>query len=335
MASLDKIVVITRKTALDELISRFNTRDQARFYIEHMGESFSGYESAHEAYVKAVETLRKAMPRQVRAQWIDRSFLPTFTFGPDDLVVTLGQDGLVVNTAKYLNDQPLLAFNPDPSRIDGILSSFPLETASRQILLALEKSSAIHQYAMAEAKLNDGRSILAVNDLFIGAKTHVSARYTLCHGKEEETQSSSGIIVSTGAGSTGWYRAIVTGAAGIMAKVLSDRNILQGRDHFSFDPRMSRLVFCVREPFASRTSSANLVHGAINREKPLVIRSEMPQDGVIFSDGIEEDFLPFLSGSIATVGIANRKLMLIRSPEQDEPYLRTRRRRMGWNWTQR
>ena len=332
MASLDKIVVITRKTALDELISRFNTRDQARFYIEHMGESFSGYESAHDAYVKAVETLRKAMPRQVRAQWIDRSFLPTFTFGPDDLVVTLGQDGLVVNTAKYLNDQPLLAFNPDPSRIDGILSSFPLETASREIALALERSSDIHQYAMAEAKLNDGRSILAVNDLFIGAKTHVSARYTLRHGNEEETQSSSGIIVSTGAGSTGWYRAIVTGSAEIMSRVLYDGKILQAREMYAFDPRTSLLVFCVREPFASRTSSAYLVHGVIHEDKPLVIRSEMPQNGVIFSDGIEEDFLPVQSGSIATVGIADRKLRLIRSPEQSEP---DRRRRRGWtggNW---
>lgn len=36
----------------------------------------------------------------------------------------------------------------------------------------------------------------------------------------------------------------------------------------------------------------------------------MPRNGVIFSDGVEEDFLTFNSGSIATVGIAGRKLRL-------------------------
>ena len=62
MAGRDKLVIVTRKTALEELIERFNTRDQARFYIEHMGGDFTGYQAAHDAYHAATETLRRAIP---------------------------------------------------------------------------------------------------------------------------------------------------------------------------------------------------------------------------------------------------------------------------------
>ena len=37
----------------------------------------------------------------------------------------------------------------------------------------------------------------------------------------------------------------------------------------------------------------------------------MAQGGTIFSDGVEEDFLPFDSGAVATVGIADRRVHLV------------------------
>src|SRR5580765_284666 len=102
MAGRDKLVIVTKKTALEELIERFNTREQARFYIEHMGGAFEDYEDAHQKYHRALDQLKAAAPRGPRVQIIERGFLPNFTFGENDLVVTLGPDGLVVNTAKYL-----------------------------------------------------------------------------------------------------------------------------------------------------------------------------------------------------------------------------------------
>ena len=59
-----------------------------------------------------------------RVQTVDRSFLPNFVFAPEDTVVTLGQDGLVANTLKYLNGQPVVGVNPDPERWDGRLLPF-------------------------------------------------------------------------------------------------------------------------------------------------------------------------------------------------------------------
>ena len=313
MKAPDKLVIVTRKTALEELVERFNTRDQARFYIEHMGGRFDEYQAAHDAYQHALDFLQRALPAGVRTQWIDRSFLPTFTFGESDVAVILGQDGLVVNAAKYLNGQPVIALNPDPARIDGVLLPFfyPMVPEAIKLVFALDGRKYWREVSMAQAVLNDGQSLLAVNDLFIGQKTHTSARYRIRYGESEEDQSSSGIIVSTGAGSTGWNRSVVTGAAGIVQAVSANDHVRVLREKYRFDWEARYLVFNVREPFPTRTTGAEIIRGVIDADKPFEIISHMPQNGVIFSDGIEEDHLEFNSGAIATIGLAKRILRLV------------------------
>jgi NAD kinase len=311
MAASEKLVIVTRRTALEELVERFNTRDQARFFIEHMGGQFDQYQSAHDAYHHARAHLRKSIPPGVRSVSIDRSFLPTFTFGNSDVVVVLGQDGLVVNAAKYLRGQSVVALNPDPERIDGVLLPFSYLHASGAIALALSGLEVCRHVTMAQATLNDGRSLLAVNDLFIGQKTHTSARYRLRLKDREEDQSSSGIIVSTGAGSTGWYRSVVTGAIGVATRLAGNDQLRALRDEYRFEWDARRLVFSVREPFVSKTSGAEIVFGVIDQVTPFSIVSHMPQNGVIFSDGIEEDRLDFNSGAIAAIGLADQTLRLV------------------------
>jgi NAD kinase len=315
MDAAQKVVVVTKTTALEELVERFNTREQAQFYIEHMGGRFAEYQDAHDAYQSAVERLRASLPKGLRAHWINRSFLPTYTFDRSDLVVTLGPDGLVVNTAKYLDGQLLVAVNPDPARIDGVLLPFQVRDATMAIALAMAAvmsgRKAWKEISMARVDLNDGQMLLAVNDLFVGQRTHVSARYRLIHDGREEDQSSSGIIISTGAGSTGWYRSVVTGAAGIIESMSGAKEVRPLRDRYRFDWEARYLAFSVREPFVSKTSGAEIVHGRIEADAPLEIVSQMPQNGVIFSDGIEEDRLDFNSGTIARIGLADRTLRLV------------------------
>lgn len=312
--AVEKFVVVTRQTQLEELVERFNTREQARFYIEHMGASFAPYEAAHDTYHAALNALKVALPDTVRQQFIERAFLPNFTFGPNDCVATLGPDGLVVNTAKYLSGQSLMAFNPDPQRIDGVLLPFRIPDAPRVLASAARRSYHIRKVSMAKAQLNDGQVLHAVNDFFIGQRTHVSARYALrlqgAHGEVSEHQSSSGIIVSTGAGSTGWLRSILTGAAGVM-QAHENENVDPPPDLGRFDWEADYLVFSVREPFPSRTSAAHTVFGRIEANDTLEIVSQMPQNGVIFSDGVEADYLEFNSGTIANVGLSEKKLHLV------------------------
>lgn len=304
-----KIVLVVRGTRLDDLIARFNTETQARFYIEHLGADFSEYKLEDERYKASVSEAQQVLSRLGRLQTVDRTYVPNFIFGPADTVVVLGQDGLVANTLKYLNDQPVVGVNPDPSRWDGILLPFVVGDLPRIVPEALACRRPIAQVTMAVARLDNGQELYAVNDFFIGARSHISARYTIQVGPSREQHSSSGIIVSTGLGSTGWFKSLMAGAAAI-ASALSGREIsIQIGDDFSWDT--DYLCFTVREPFPSRTSQASLVVGRITREQPLLLVSQMAEAGVIFSDGIESDFLEFNAGTHAIIAPAKKKGRLV------------------------
>lgn len=307
----EKIIVITKKTPLEDLILRLNSKAQAKFYVEQQGVSFAEYEAADAQYHRALETVRGHLPRGVKCQFVDRSFLPMYQFGERDLVVTVGPDGLVVNTAKYLGAQPILAINPDPARIDGVLLPFTFQDFRPWLDRALEGAAPVRRLSMAQATLNDGQTLYALNDLFVGPRTHASARYHLDVAGQGEQQSSSGIIVSTGAGCTGWLRSITAGAwrvAQYFGELPPDP---PGLDAIALGWESDRLWFTVREPFVSKTSRATLVFGQLQPGQALTITSQMPDYGVIFSDGIESDYLAFNSGAVARVELADRKAHLI------------------------
>ena len=156
--------------------------------------------------------------------------------------------------------------------------------------------------------LDDGQVLRAVNDLFVGRQTHASARYEISQGSARENQSSSGVIVSTGLGATGWLKSILAGASGI-ARVFGVPDPI-GPAH-SFDRSAPELYYTVREPYPSASTGADMVFGRITARSPLQIVSSMPENGVIFSDGMEQDFLQFNSGSVVTIGIADQRGYLV------------------------
>ncbi len=297
-----KVILVTRRTRLEELVARYHTLAQAKFYIEHLGADFSDYVREHEVYLEAKRTTLATLETRGRHQVIERNFLPNFVFGDSDIVVALGQDGLVANTMKYLAGQPLVGVNPESARFDGVLLPFQPMDLSR-ILPEVEKDRRQAQsVTMAEAVLSDGQRLLGVNDLFIGPRTHTSARYEIELGEQKERQSSSGIIVSTGLGSSAWMRSIVTGSLAIAGAYGS--KVGDAYQAWAWDERM--LQFAVREPFPSRTSQTSMVFGRVGANERLTLRSLMPENGVIFSDGIEADYLGFSSGMVASIGVADR-----------------------------
>lgn len=305
----NKIVLVVRRTRMDEMIARFNTEDQARFYIEHLGADFSDYQTEDRVYKQAAREAEDVLSRHGRVQVIERTFVPNFIFGSRDTVVAIGQDGLVANVLKYLDGQPLIGVNPDTQRWEGVLLPFTVKDLDRLMPEIFAQKRPLADVTIAEAKLNNGESLAAVNDLFIGPRSHTSARYTLRIGERTEYHSSSGIIVSTGLGSTGWLRSIMAGATGV-ASALSGRALpFDERGTVAWDA--DYLHFSVREPWPSKTSGAQIIFGKVTREQPLVIASQMPENGVIFSDGIESDFLRFNSGAVATISVAQRKGRLV------------------------
>ena len=304
-----RIVLVVRKTRLEELVARFNTVEQARFYIQHLGADFSDYEVEHRIYHAAILAAETALRQCGRVQRLDRMFLPNFLFAPDALVVVLGQDGLVANTLKYLTGQPVIGVNPDPARWDGVLLPFKVEDLPTIAPAAQAGKRPLRKVTMARVRLRDGQELHAVNDLFIGPRSHVSARYEIRLGTQSEVHSSSGVIVSTGLGSTGWFRSLLAGAIGISGQAPNES--LKALQTHGFPWEADHLHFTVREPFPSRTTQAALVFGQVTAQQPLILLSQMPGYGVIFSDGIEADHLEFNAGMEATIAVAERAGTLV------------------------
>ncbi|MFA0963960.1 sugar kinase [Roseivirga sp. BDSF3-8] len=304
---IDKAIIIRDKTRLEQLIERFNSKAQARFYIERSGQDFPLYEQEHEVFYQSLKQVQDTVARWLKYKVLDRALLPTYIFTPADLLIVIGQDGLVANTAKYVNNLPIIGVNPNPQQYDGILLPHTPEKLPSTLQNVLADNYKVKRVTMAEAKLNDGQRLLAFNDFYIGAASHVSSRYTISYDGLVENQSSSGIIISTGAGSTGWLSSVFNMACNLSEQALPDRSMAS----LTLDWEAEKLVFVVREPFRSKVTQATLGYGLITKDKSLQIESKMPTRGVIFSDGIEADFLHFNAGSKVAISLAREKACLV------------------------
>jgi hypothetical protein len=123
------------------------------------------------------------------------------------------------------------------------------------------------------------------------------------------------VIVSTGLGSTGWLKSLVAGATGVADLVNVELGKAPPARHAAVDPTFPwdarHLFFTVREPFPSRNTGTTLLFGRVTEQQPLIIESQMSESGVIFSDGIEADFLEFNSGTRATITLAEKRGCLV------------------------
>jgi NAD kinase len=302
-----KVVLVTRRTRLEDLVARHHTLAQARFYLEHLGADFSDYVKENAAYAQSLDIAVSTLQAWGRYQIVERGYLPNFVFAPDDIVVALGQDGLVANAMKYLDGQPLIGLNPEPSRWDGVLLPFQPKDLDVVLSGVAGDRRPAKSVTMAEATLSDGQRLRAVNDLFIGPRTHSSALYEIQLAERREFQSSSGVIVSTGLGSTAWLKSVVTGSVGIAQALKLARHVDYRPQPWDTD----HLTFAVREPFPSRVSRTELIYGAVTQQQPLLLRSHMPDNGVIFSDGMEADYLRFSAGMEAKITLSPTRGQLI------------------------
>jgi NAD kinase len=303
---IEYAIIVKSKTRLESLIERFNTKSQAEFYIESLGGNFENYVLEHETFHIALSSLQTQLSKVIKHKIIDRSFLHSFIFSENNLIIVIGQDGLVANTAKYAKNIPIIAINPDKERYDGVLLPFDITNFLIAVERTLSNSHSIKTVRFAEVTLNDGQKLLAFNDIFIGTASHISARYRISHNKVTEEHSSSGIIISTQAGSTGWLSSIFNMAYGVTQML--EKNIKPKRPKL----KNNQLLFVVREPFKSIRTQTELTIGILSNNHKLKVESLMPDNGVIFSDGIENDFLKFNSGTIATIGIANETASLVK-----------------------
>lgn len=285
-----RAVLVHRRSELDRLLERHGTRGQAEFFLRSRGRDLAAVQGRHDALEEALRLVEAGIPDGWRRVHVERADLPRLRFDPEDVVVAVGQDGLVANVAKYLDGQPVVGVDPEPGVNPGVLVRHSASAAGRLLAGAAAGSVTFEARAMVEAGLDDGQVLRALNELYIGNAGHQSARYRLM----DERQSSSGILVGTGTGATGWCASLARERAGAPE--------LPGRLDDS-------LVWFVREAWPSPFTGTTSTQGRLAAGQILPVVAE--GDLVVFGDGLEADRLLVGWGQQIEVRVARQRLMLV------------------------
>jgi len=296
MAVAPRAVVVHRRTEYQELVDRHGTPQQADFFLKTRGRSLDEIRDRDQAVRVAFTEVVNQIPRDWRQGRVERGDLGRFRFDPEDVVIAVGQDGLVANVAKYLDGQPVIGVNPEPAINPGVL--VPHEARDVGGLLASVLSSEAHftPRTMVEAETDDGQRLSALNEIYIGHATHQSARYEIAlPDGRHELQSSSGILCGTGTGCSGWCRSAW----------------LERRSTLALpEPTGSELVWFVREAWPSPVTGTDLTAGLLTGAESLeiIVRHDHL---VMFGDGIEADAIGLSWGQRAVLRLAPRQLMAV------------------------
>lgn len=293
MTLAPRAIVVHRRSEYDELVARHATVRQVEFFLAQRGRTLDDVRRRHEAQRQALQQVSTAIPADWRRGVVERGDLSRFAFAAEDVVLVVGQDGLVANVAKYLHGQPVIGFDTDPGRNPGVL--VPHRAGAAADLVARARDRACLNLTMVEATSDSGESIRALNEVYVGQPGHQSARYELRVGEAAELQSSSGLLIGTGTGGTGWLRSAWLERHSGLA--LPDRDAPE-------------LAWFVREAWPSPATGTTLVEGVLARGQTMEVVAASDRL-VCFGDGIEADALSLAWGQRLTVGVCDVTLRLV------------------------
>ncbi|MFD0352268.1 hypothetical protein ACFVHW_00770 [Streptomyces sp. NPDC127110] len=298
MSLAPRAVLVHRRTEYEELLARHGTHGQAAFFLSSRGRSIGEVARRHDRAQQALREVAAAVPLTWRSTRVERADLDRFLFGPEDVVVVVGQDGLVANTAKYLRGQPVVGIDTDPGRNPGILVRHRSTDAAALLGAATAAGGRAEELTMVEAVADDTQRLVALNEIYLGPPGHQTARYRLGPDGEEgpgEAQASSGVLVGTGTGATGWLRSLW---------------LERGSTAALPAPCDRRLLWFVREAWPSPATGTTRVAGELGRGQGLRLTVESDRI-VVFGDGMEADALELTWGQSIRLGIAETSLRLV------------------------
>jgi hypothetical protein len=289
-----RAVIVHRATEYEELILQHGTREQVAFFLRSRGRGLDEIDERHALQRAALQRVAADVPQDWRRGSVSRSDLDRYLFGPEDVVLVVGQDGLVANVAKYLQGQPVIGVDPEPGRNPGVLVRHRASAVGD--LLRRFPAVSAELRTMVQVATDDGQLLRGLNEVFLGHRSHQSARYTIrTPAGPEERQSSSGVLVGTGTGSTGWCRSAWLERGSSLRLPL---------------PAEKALVWFVREAWPSPVTGTDLTEGLLGAGETLTISSTTDRL-VAFADGIETDAIDLRWGQSCQIGIAELRLALV------------------------
>jgi len=237
-------------------------------------------------HLETVEKVRNLIPNSsvVKASELNESY-----FSDLDLIITIGGDGTFIRAAHFIKEAFILGINSEPENSEGALKSLK-ENEIEKLKEILNGKYSILERDRMQISI-DGKSISypILNEVYFGAEHQFhTSRYVLEFNGEKEEQRSSGVLISTGSGSTAWYKSA-------------------GGTPFQADSK--KLKFLVREPYSGKIFKPKIMHGEIHENQKIKIISKKHAEQIFAIDS--NLIFPFNFNSIAEVSISKFPLKVL------------------------
>lgn len=176
-----------------------------------------------------------------------------------DLVISIGGDGTFLSASHYIENTPILGVNSDTNRSEGALTTIDLSQLNDKIKKILNNKIKIKEYTREKIILHQKNKKVetenALNETFFGnINPHYTTNYEIDYKNKSENQRSSGVVISTGTGSTAWYHSM---------------------GGFPFSREKKQLKFRIRELYQRKLHKSKIKKGKIKNNEKLTIISKM------------------------------------------------------------
>ena len=213
-------------------------------------------------------------------------------FRGKDMIIAVGGDGTFLMASHYvLDDTPMLGVNSDPKFKEGFFMKADKADFRNNLRKIINGKCRIRKLHRLEAYIG-GKKIpdLALNEFYIAAAIpYHTARYHISINGKKERQKSSGILVSTAAGSYAWAKS----CGGKQLPVFSDN-----------------FEYVVREPYFGRTAAkCKLAMGILKKTQEVLIEFEFGK-GVIMADSTSTEY-KFPASKKVRVRLSNKPVSVI------------------------
>jgi len=216
----------------------------------------------HLATLDNVEDILKE--KEIEFYSVEVKDLQFSCFKDKDLIITIGGDGTFIAASSFTKNQKILGINSEPEQSEGFLTSIKENELEKLKEILDGKYKIIKRQRIQVKRNNILLPKLALNDVYLGSSSQFhTSRYIINYKENKEEQRSSGILISTGSGSTAWYKSA-------------------GGNPFSFEEE--KLKFLIREPYSGNLYKPTILNGEINENESLKIQGKRNNGGILALD---------------------------------------------------
>lgn len=285
---IKKICVIYKRSVYQKYIVRKRNPHLVRLYkTKHpLTNRFRSAHASHTEALRKILDLIKATGIPFKAE----SRQNIGRLDSYDLIITVGGDGTFLRTSHYVENQIMWGINSAPEASVGALLSTTLDDFPDKLKRVAKGQFRIVQLNRLRVSVN-GKVVdsPALNDILFTHRSPAGiARYTLKIGNQKEEQRSSGIWISTAAGSTAAIR-----AAGGKKMPLTSRKI----------------QYWVREPYSGFRADYKLGKGQLSPPQKIEIQN-LTLHADLFIDGLHT-IHPLRFGDQITIQNSPQQLKVI------------------------